>query len=177
MWPGVEPAENEYNSTYISLLEQLVNNGEKYGIYTLLDFHQDLFSEKFCADGVPKWAVQEPSWSILSFPRPVDLSAFPFDNQTGNPIGCEKHAWASYYFSYAVASNFQYLYDNTYGLMDKLGKFWTILADRFKNNTNIIGYELINEPFAGNVFKNPLLLIPGYADKHNLGPFYDKLND
>ena len=35
----------------------LVNLAGKYNIYTLVEYHQDLFSEKFCGDGVPLWAV------------------------------------------------------------------------------------------------------------------------
>ena len=40
---------------------------------------------------------------------------------------------------------------------------------------SIIGYELINEPFAGDIYTNPLLLVPGIADKLNLEPTYDAL--
>ncbi|KAL4499287.1 hypothetical protein ABPG72_006873 [Tetrahymena utriculariae] len=36
-----------------------------------------------------------------------------------------------------------------------------------------LGYELINEPFAGNIFKNPLLLIPGFADRLRLQDAYE----
>lgn len=35
--------------------------GQKYGIYTLLDMHQDVFSGKFCGEGVPDWAVETGS--------------------------------------------------------------------------------------------------------------------
>lgn len=35
----------------------IVNEAGQYNIYTLVEFHQDLFSEKFCADGVPMWAI------------------------------------------------------------------------------------------------------------------------
>lgn len=38
-------------------------------IYTLLQFHQDLFSEKFCADGVPPWLI--PEEISHDFGRPV----------------------------------------------------------------------------------------------------------
>ena len=34
--------------------------GEK-GIYTLLDMHQDVFSGKFCGEGVPDWIVNTGS--------------------------------------------------------------------------------------------------------------------
>ena len=34
-----------------------VHRAAKYGIYTLLDAHQDVLSEKFCGEGIPDWAV------------------------------------------------------------------------------------------------------------------------
>ena len=40
----------------------------------------------------------------------------------------------------------------------------------------MIGYELMNEPFAGNIYRNPLLLIPGVADRLKLQPLYDQVN-
>ena len=39
--------------------------------------------------------------------------------------------------------------------------FWTRLATEFKDNEYVLGYELINEPWAGDVFAHPELLIPG----------------
>lgn len=33
-------------------------------------------------------------------------------------------------------------------------------------------YELLNEPWAGDVIARPGLLIPGVADRENLQPFY-----
>jgi len=43
----------------------------------------------------------------------------------------------------------------------------------FKDFESVLGFELINEPFAGNVFDYPLLFIPWRADEINLQPFYD----
>ena len=34
-------------------------------------------------------------------------------------------------------------------------------------------WQLINEPFCGDFYKDPLLLEPGVADRKNLQPFYD----
>jgi len=39
--------------------------------------------------------------------------------------------------------------------------FWARLAAEFKDNDFVLGYELINEPWAGDVFAHPQLLIPG----------------
>ena len=33
------------------------DSAAKYGIYTLLDAHQDDLSQKFCGEGIPDWAV------------------------------------------------------------------------------------------------------------------------
>lgn len=51
------------------------------------------------------------------------------------------------------------------------------MAQQFKGNPYVLGYELINEPWAGDVFKNPLLLIPGKAESWNFQKAYDILNN
>lgn len=68
------------------------------------------------------------------------------------------------------------LYDNKNGLRDKFARFWGYVAEQFKDSEDIIGYELINEPWAGNIYQNPTLLIPGIADREKLGPMYDQIN-
>jgi len=42
MWPGVEPKRGEYNETYLALMQKIVEDSAKYGIYTLIDMHQDM---------------------------------------------------------------------------------------------------------------------------------------
>ena len=32
-----------------------------YGIYTLLDMHQDVFNARFCGEGLPDWAIRTGS--------------------------------------------------------------------------------------------------------------------
>lgn len=83
MWPGVEPKKDQFDQSYLDRMVQLVNTAGKYNIYTLVEFHQDLFSEKFCGDGVPLWAI--PREVYESFPFPVTLHKAPFDNETGLP--------------------------------------------------------------------------------------------
>lgn len=46
MWKGVEPIRGEYNETYLKVMGEIVASAESYGIYTILDMHQDDFSEK-----------------------------------------------------------------------------------------------------------------------------------
>ena len=45
---------------------------------------------------------------------------------------------------------------------------------RFKRTDSVIGYELMNEPFAGNIFEDDhLKMLPGITGEQNLEPFYD----
>jgi endoglycosylceramidase len=41
-WAGVEPQRGQINMTYVNILKTIVQDMEKYGLYALLDFHQDV---------------------------------------------------------------------------------------------------------------------------------------
>ena len=75
-----------------------------------------------------------------------------------------------------VGTAFQAIYDNTDGLLDAWGAMWAVVTQVFKNDTHILGMELINEPWAGDVIKDPALLAPGVADRKSLQPAYEKLS-
>jgi endoglycosylceramidase len=38
-------------------------------------------------------------------------------------------------------------------LADKFAALWGMIARRFQKQPNILGYNIINEPWAGNVYK------------------------
>ncbi|EFA75181.1 hypothetical protein PPL_11255 [Heterostelium album PN500] len=177
MWAGVAPeARGQYNETYLSYMRNMVDMMEPYGIYALIDSHQDLYSLVYCGDGAPNWAAKPKAKE--AFPIPVQLQPFVYDNTTGWPSDneCGKHSWGSYYGTISVSSAFQSLYDNYDGIQDGFIEQWQQIASTFKTSTNTIGYELINEPWAGDIFVDPFLLYPGVADKKNLQPMYDRLN-
>lgn len=46
--------------------------------------------------------------------------------------------------------------------------FWGNVSKAFVNEKAIIGYELINEPFCGDIYKDPLYFLPDTAGKKNL---------
>ena len=71
--------------------------------------HQDVFSEKYCGDGMPLWLVED---ELKEYPLPVSTEKFTWDNTTGRPENCTKFEenWGEYYFSYSVAVSFEKLY-------------------------------------------------------------------
>lgn len=57
MWPGVEVSKGVYNQTYLDTMRSITDRASEYGIWTLVDFHQDCLSTKFCGEGVPLYAA------------------------------------------------------------------------------------------------------------------------
>jgi hypothetical protein len=49
---------------------KIVNMAGEAGIYSLVEFHQDLLAEKFCGDGAPTWLMDELN-SYKTFPFPM----------------------------------------------------------------------------------------------------------
>ncbi|KAJ3065869.1 hypothetical protein HDU98_010775 [Podochytrium sp. JEL0797] len=173
MWPGVEPVRGQYNMTYLDTLKSIVQMCSDAGIYVLLDFHQDIFSEKFCGEGVPLWAAQ-PREGRFGFPFPLEVKAYPVD-EDGVPsfADCKRHGWGVYQGTQAVGEAYQRLYDNYDGFRDSFVEYWKLVAKTFLPFTNILGYDLINEPWNGNIFKDPSLSNALIANRKNLQPFYD----
>lgn len=57
---------------------KFVNKLGENGIYTLIDFHQDIISEKFCGDGIPVWLIDEIK-TYQTFPFPWSSKKMPMN--------------------------------------------------------------------------------------------------
>jgi endoglycosylceramidase len=57
---------------------------------------------------------------------------------------------------------------------------WGVVAERFADRGEVLGYELLNEPFMGDFYRDPLIAVPHpnprNADAKRLQPAYDRLN-
>ncbi len=124
---------------------------------------------------MPMWLMQHEDFA--SFPMPLRKPE-PFDNVTGLPTNCyNKYDWAAFYGTYDVMRNFEKLYKNKKGWQDLFVRYWEKVASKFSNNQWVLAYELLNEPFPGNLYKNPLVGIPGIAEHAHLQALYDRLNN
>mmetsp|Transcript_8442 Transcript_8442/g.23820 ORF Transcript_8442/g.23820 Transcript_8442/m.23820 type:complete len:539 (+) Transcript_8442:241-1857(+) len=176
MWPGVEPSRGQYNDTYLANMRGIADTLAAHGIYTIVDMHQDVINRQFCGEGVPDWAI-EYGRPVKPFPEPV-FGAYPTDGDNYPPLDtCLSKSFATYYPSDASCAAFQALYDNVNGMQDAYVGFWRKVADTFKDHEYVLGYELINEPWAGDIYTNKSLLLPGRADLINLEPMYARVND
>jgi len=173
LWAGAEPERGQYNLTYLGLVQQIVQMAGERGIYSLLDMHQDAFSRKYCGNGVPDWAAA-PDKENFPYPLEVEYAV----DEAGHPSreDCDSISWPNYHFSHSLSNAVGRFYDNYQGLLDQFALFWGKVAEVFADNDYVLGYEIVNEPWCGDVYEDPTLLFPGIADTRYLQPMYDLVN-
>jgi endoglycosylceramidase len=90
----VEAQEGVYNYTYIEKLVEVVQKCNKFGIFVILDAHQDLFNRQFCGEGFPDWAIQRNN-----FPFPIMMNMDYDEHGTPNRTKCLSVDFALFYTS------------------------------------------------------------------------------
>ncbi len=123
-----------YRRGYLRSIKRTQRLLAQHGIYTLLDFHQDLYNERFQGEGWPDWQV-------------VD-DGLPSQPQVGFPG------------NYVVNVGLQRAFDNFWanqpvlgaGLQDHYAAAWRHVARRFRKSRRLLGYNIINEPWPGTAY-------------------------
>ncbi len=148
VWAALEPEPGVINDDYIEYIAERVKWAAELGIYTVLDMHQDLYSEKYCGDGAPEWACLDEGIEFEC------LSPWPLN-----------------YYQPAVIRAFDNFWKNTNGVQDHFVQVWVAVAERFKDEPYIAGYDIINEPYYGSF--GTLFGAPEFDIKY-LQPFYER---
>jgi endoglycosylceramidase len=160
IWGAVEPQPGVYDDAYLDSIADTVRTLAAHGIVSLLDFHQDLYNEKFQGEGAPAWAVQDGG-----LPNPA--LGFPW-NYFGNPA--EMRSWDSFWQN-AKASD-------GVGLQDHYAHMWAHVAARFAGDPAVAGYEIMNEPWPGSL--GALCIVPLVGcplfDSTSLSSFYQRVD-
>ena len=132
IWKAVEPQPGVYDDAYLARIRKTAKILAKQGIWTLLDFHQDLFNERFQGEGAPDWAVQDdglPAQPELGFPG--NYFVMPGLNRAFD------HFWANDPGPGGI------------GLQDRYAASWAHVASYFRHSPKILGLDLFNEPWPG----------------------------
>jgi endoglycosylceramidase len=130
--PGAPGNAHEWNKAvaeaYLNHVAATVNLLSRYGIYTLLDMHQDVYNKNFRGEGAPDWAVCTNN-------VPIVPKGGRWSNNYSNPTlqMAVQHFWAN-----DVVGNLQGNFDLV----------WKTVAQRFKNDPWVVGYDPYNEPFS-----------------------------
>jgi endoglycosylceramidase len=121
IWRAVEPRPGVYDDAYINRIIKVNDLLAKYGIRTLIDFHQDTWNNSNTS-GAPEWAT-------LGSPVPLagkdNWSAFWDDDLAPDGVGIQTH----------FVNMWRYV----------AGKL-----EASEGSRNILGYDPFNEPYPGS---------------------------
>lgn len=184
MWESVETSPGVYDTAYLDKVDALINKFGEYGMAVIVDNHQDLFSRNLCGEGIPYFYTptdidHKCPMSLLGLffrlaGRCVSLKSYNMEtDDLGRPLltECAKHSFEDMYTAPEVASAFAALYANENGLLDKMWDYWRVVSTKFAANPNVIGYDIFNEPWPANLYKEESLFVePTKFDKEKLFP-------
>jgi len=164
---GVEPelpapgGKAAYRERYLDSIAKTERALAKRGIFTLLDVHQDLYNERFEGEGFPDWAVVGEAATLPAEPK----QGFPA-NYLGMP---------------ALSRAFDLFWENASDavgrpLQDSFAAMWQHMAKRFRDEPNVLGYNILNEPWPGTSY--PSCVSPTGCpafDTGSLQPFTERV--
>jgi endoglycosylceramidase len=169
-WSQLEPTPRAYSTAYLDRIAQVVGWARQQGIYVLLDMHQDAYS-RFTPETAPvnvpplltptqqssAHADGAPPWAVLADNVPAEA-----------PDGiAEFNSYVTAAFTSFWADRAPAQMPNE-GLQEHYIGAMAALARRFKNDSTVVGYEIMNEPLPG--------IIPPVAfSATTLYPFYAKV--
>lgn len=139
IWAAIEPRPGQYDDQYLAAVRQRLDWAHDAGLYVILDMHQDVYGEKYGHDGAPVWACMDG-----------DAAYQPDPSQH----------WGASYFQPAVMTAFENFWQDApaadeVGVQEHFVRAWRHAAEQLGDHPAVIGYDLLNEPFYGNVLRYP----------------------
>lgn len=132
---AVEPEPKAYDIGYIRSLKRTERILSRQRIFTQVDFHQDLYNERFQGEGLADWAV--------------DDDGLPAQPEAGFP--------GNYFLMPALIRAFDHFWANDpaadgRGLHNAYAHAWREVAKRFARRKRMMGYDVFNEPWPGSIW-------------------------
>jgi len=136
VWKALEPQPGVYDDAYLGRVERTYRVLQRRGIAVLLDFHQDMYNERFQGEGAPDWAVLGPA----ATEDPAPLAGFPANYLVQDAVN---HAYDAFWANTPVPATGR-------GVQDHYAAAWAHVAQRFAGRPGVLGYNLFNEAWPGS---------------------------
>ena len=146
LWAGVTPnAPGVADPSYFAKWDRVIDLMAAKHMWIQFDQHQDMWHETYGGEGVPGWAAKRPPlFALLPYVK------VPF------PMG---------YWTPEVSTVFDNFWANKDGVQDGWIAYWKLVAQRYKNQPYSMGYDLMNEPWAG--LEGLLCIVGGCATTYS----------
>jgi endoglycosylceramidase len=159
IYKAIEPSPGHYDAAYIDRIRSIERMLASHRIFSMLDFHQDLYNEKFGGEGLPDWAVLDDGLPAQP------LTGFPYTYLTSPGLNrAFDNLWADHAGPGGVPIQARY------------AAAWARVAARFKAERGVAGYDLMNEPWPGSDLSTCVTTAgcPTF-DTAKLAPFYRRV--
>ena len=153
VWEGFEPRRGVFDENYLNQLVAVERLFARHGIYVVIDSHQDDLSSRFHGEGFPEWAVYTDGLPDC----PSSSLAIIGDQRICSPA--MGRAWDNFWANRA-------------GLWQAYSEMWKKVAARFASEPDVLGYDILNEPWAGSQWETCATVggCPGFYREY-LQPF------
>jgi endoglycosylceramidase len=167
-WSQLEPTPGAYSAAYIDRIAQVVGWARQQGIYVLLDMHQDAYS-RFTPETAP---VNVPPLLTPTQESSAHADGAPPWAVLADNIPAEAPSGIAEFNSYVEAAFTSFWLDRApaqtpdEGLQEHYLGAMAALTKRFKDDSTVVGYEIMNEPLPGfipPVAFSTAVLYPFYA--------------
>ena len=173
-WEAIEHAgPGQYDAAYLDFYAELCERAGQYGLYVVVDFHQDVWSRMSGGDGAPGWIFEHLGIDISKLDEADAAFTMQrrFDYNDPRPRQPERYPQMSWFSNYVRAAN-GILWTLFFGghdfapqlslegqnvqdfLQTHLSNAQVALAKRIAHLPNVIGFDLINEPSPGWIGKS-----------------------
>lgn len=134
-WAALEPTRTTpptYDTAWLARYVALLQSAWQHGIYTVVDFHQDVYAEVFCGDGFPTWTL--PGGGADAGPPVHDCPDWSLEYGTDT----------------AVKAAFDAFWPASSPAMTAYFQAWDEMMSQVADTPGVIGFEPINEPDSGS---------------------------
>lgn len=129
LWAGVEPTRGSYDDAYLQRMRAITAMFDRHGIGVLVDSHQDMYTEAYGGEGFPDWARQDVGQD------PHNIGGFPIN-----------------VFAPSVRKSWNDFWNDVGGVRTAYVAALGHVASGFAGTPNLLGYEIVNEPFADSSY-------------------------
>ncbi len=158
VWEAIEPVKRgDFDEDYLTYMHDFVSLASEYGLYVILDIHQDVWSRFSGGCGAPRWTFDAVGMSVEHFNEAGAAHLYSEESNLGNLV------WITGEAKFAAATMFTLFFGGRHlapktklegvNIQDYLQESYfrviKVLLQRLSGLKNFFAIEIMNEPSNG----------------------------